>query len=164
MRARILRAILAATAALGLVAGLAPAGQAADEENHQPELARVRAATAAYHDVSVAEGAGYQILLDCFQSAEGGMGQHYVQTTHLDAVLDPLDPEAMVYEVRPDGLHLGAVEYIVPKPVSPNPPSLFGQTFLSNDALNLWVLHAWIWRPNPTGMFKNYNPSVRPCP
>jgi hypothetical protein len=166
MKAGVLRAVLAATTAFGLVAGFAVVGQAAQKDNHQPELARVRAATAAYHDVAAAEAAGYEKFLDCFQSAAGGMGQHYVQLNHLDAVVDALDPEAMVYEAREDGLHLVAVEYIVPKPAwhETNPPSLFGQTFHDNSTLNIWMLHAYIWRPNPIDMFADFNPSVRPCP
>ena len=41
---------------------------------------------------------------------------------------------------------------------------LYGRSFFSNTALHLWALHAWIWRPNPTGMFANYNPRVKLCP
>lgn len=105
-------------------------------------------------------------MLDCFDSPDGGMGQHFVNGDLLDADLDPLQPEALVYEVREDGFKFGALEYIVPKEgwTEEQPPVLFDRTFLSNDDLGLWVLHAWIWQPNPQGMFENYNPSIRMCP
>ncbi len=143
---------------------LAPAGVASAAG--QADLAAVRAATAQFHDVGNAPDAGYVPLLPCFESPEGGMGQHYVNVDALDTHLDPLQPEALVYEVRKSGLKFGAVEYIVPKAAwtEDQPPTLFGRTFLSNDALELWVLHAWIWQPNPLGMFENYNPNIGGCP
>jgi hypothetical protein len=132
----------------------------------QADLAAVRAATAQFHDVGNAPDAGYLPLLPCFESPEGGMGQHLVNVELLDANLDPLRPEALVYEVRKSGLKFGAVEYIVPKDAwtQEQPPSLLGETFRSNDELGLWVLHAWIWQPNPEGMFENYNPNIGVCP
>src|SRR5690349_14757510 len=114
MRGKALRLIVVAAAALGLVVSTALTGSGATKE--QPEMARVRDATAKYHDVSVAEAHGYGHLLNCFDSSAGGMGQHYVQTNHLDATVDALDPEAMVYQVRDNRLQLVAVEWIVPKP------------------------------------------------
>ena len=59
-----------------------------------------------------------------------------------------------------------AVEYIIPLSAwqSAAKPTLFGKDFTRIDSLGLWALHAWIWRPNPNGMFQNYNPSVRMCP
>jgi hypothetical protein len=132
----------------------------------QSDLAAVRAATAKFHDVDNAPDAGYGPLLPCFESPEGGMGQHFVDVQRLDADLDPLRPEALVYEVRKSGMKLGAVEYIVPKDAwtQSQPPVLFGETFRNNDELGLWVLHAWIWQPNPEGMFENYNPNIGVCP
>jgi hypothetical protein len=73
----------------------------------------------------------------------------------------------MVYEVRSgDRLKLGAVEYIVPVDAwsGEDPPELFGQSFLLNQELNVWVLHAWIFKSNPLGTFENYNPKVPMCP
>jgi len=133
------------------------------------ELAQVRRATAKAHDVGQAEAAGYESFLDCFDSAAGGMGQHYVDLGSLDSVVNPLHPEAMVYEVRPNGrLKLVAVEYIVPNASPPagqtSPPQLFGQPFHLNVSLNVWVLHAWIWQANPSGMFEDFNPNVGACP
>jgi hypothetical protein len=133
------------------------------------ELAAVRRATVAFHDVSTAEDAGYQEFLDCFDSPSGGMGQHYVDLSALNDTVDPLHPEAMVYEVRSDGrLKLVAVEYIVPNAPPPagqlSPPSLFGEQFHLNTTLNVWVLHVWIWQGNPTGVFEDWNPNIGVCP
>jgi hypothetical protein len=131
-------------------------------------LEGVRKATRQFHDVKKAEAAGYERFLDCFDlPGVGGMGQHYVQLNSLDANLDPLKPEAMVYEVKKNGrLRLGAVEYIVPVDAwnGTNPPKLFGRSFFLVRNLNVWALHAWIWKKNPLGTFESYNPRVRMCP
>jgi hypothetical protein len=131
------------------------------------ELRRVKWATDRFHRVEKAERAGYEEFLECFDSDEGGMGQHYVDVVALDGTVEARHPEAMVYEVKRNGrLRLVAVEYIVPSPfVDPaDPPSLFGQDFHLNAALDVWVLHAWIWKKNPAGMFADWNPRVGDCP
>jgi len=133
----------------------------------QANLATIRNATASFHDLDKAQAAGYHPLLACFDlPGVGGMGQHYVKLSLLDATVEPSQPEALVYEVDGNTLKLGAVEYIIPQSAwtSSQPPSLLGRSFICNDALGLWVLHAWIWKPNPDGIFANYNPSVKMCP
>jgi len=138
---------------------IAPATQAAG----QSSLADVRQATAKYHSVQAAELAGYQKFLPCFDSpGVGGMGQHYVNFGLLNGSVDANQPQAMVYEVDGNRLQLVAVEYIVPGNLAQ--PTLFGRPFFWNDKLKIWALHAWIWRPNPRGIFENYNPSVKMCP
>jgi hypothetical protein len=62
-------------------------------------------------------------------------------------------------------LKLGAVEYIVPAEAWDNagntePPKVLDQTFHLNEALGVYVLHAWLWRSNPAGMFEDWNPKV----
>jgi hypothetical protein len=131
------------------------------------ELQRVRRATTRFHSVKAAERAGYEEFLECFDSDEGGMGQHYVDLSALDGTVEATHPEAMVYEVKRNGrLGLVAVEYIVPSSfVDPaDPPALFGRAFHLNAALDVWVLHAWIWKWNPAGTFADWNPRVRACP
>lgn len=109
------------------------------------DLAEVRRATAHYRSVAVAEAAGYERFLDCFDSPDGGMGQHYVNLAALDDIVDPLHPEAMVYEVRFDearGEHLTlvAVEWVVPGAPTDEPPELFEQQFpLQPDSWDLGV-------------------------
>jgi hypothetical protein len=131
------------------------------------ELKQLKRATARFHSVKTAERSQYEEFLECFDSDEGGMGQHYVDVAALDGNVELTHPEAMVYEVKRNGrLRLVAVEYIVPAPfVDPaDPPSLFGQPFHLNSALDVWVLHVWIWKWNPAGLFSDWNPRVRACP
>jgi hypothetical protein len=106
----------------------------------------------------------------CFNKpGVGAMGFHYINVGLLDLELDPVQPEAMVYAPGPDGLlQLGAVEYIVPADLwdaagNTEPPSLLGRHFHLNSALGVYVLHAWIWKHNPAGMFEDWNPEVS-CP
>jgi hypothetical protein len=135
--------------------------------NAEPDgLSAVRQATAAFHDIGLAEAAGYHPLLTCFDQPGAGMGQHYANRQLFDGSVDPLHPEALVYQVRDNRLQLVAVEYIIPMPDwnGLQAPILFGQAFTPIPSLEIWALHAWIWRPNPSGMFANYNPDVPPCP
>lgn len=163
----LVRAVTAAVlAGATLVAALlmtSPASAARDVDGtaHR-DLAGVRAATAKFHDVSAAEAAGYVLLDVCFDDSTGGMGLHYLKG--IDATLDPHAPEALVYEVTSSGPKLVAVEYIVPTALSSTAPAVLGQTLHENPTLPLWVLHAWIWKPNPSGMFEDYNPTVASCP
>ena len=74
-----------------------------------------------------------------------------------------MDPELVMYEPQQDSsLALVAVEYIVPfdQWKSATPPTAFGETFHRNEALKLWVLHAWLWRDNPSGLHADWNPNV----
>jgi hypothetical protein len=147
---------------LAVLMALAPTGARAADP-----LAAVRQATVAYLNTDAAAAAGFTPLLACIDMpGVGGMGQHLADQLAFDSTVDPLHPEALVYEVRGDALRLVAVEYIVPQAAwsSADPPSLFGQPFHRNDALGIWALHAWIWRGNPTGMFEDFNPNVRLCP
>ncbi|HEU4895645.1 MAG TPA: hypothetical protein VFT85_07385 [Acidimicrobiia bacterium] len=136
------------------------------------EIAKANLATAGFQDVVVAEAAGYGNTMDalgCFENPEaGGMGLHYLKEDLMDDVVDISQPEALVYELDADGeiVDLVAHEYIVPVEAwtSDEAPSLFGLDFHQHPVLPLWVLHAWIWKDNPAGMFEDWNPKVRMCP
>lgn len=158
MRARAI--VAAGLAAVGLVA----AGNLTTAGADQSDLHDVRVATARFHSIERAEKSGYERFLECFGSDEGGMGQHYVDFASVDEVLEPTHPEAMVYEVRGDTLKLVGVEYIVPMVQGSTAPTLFGERFEPNEGLGVWTLHAWVWRDNPTGTFKHWNPDVGACP
>ena len=129
-------------------------------------------ATAGYQDVATAEAAGYASSLDtlgCFTDPErGGMGLHYIDQSLMDDQVDITEPEALVYELDANGDITGLVahEYIVPIDAwtEPTPPQLFGMDFHQHPTLPLWVLHAWLWKDNPTGIFEDWNPAVRQCP
>ena len=158
-------------ASLVLVLALMPAAAQA-----QDELAALRAATARFHRVEVAEDEGYGQFLGCIsEPGEGAMGIHFVNGALAgDAALDPLRPEALVYEPDETGkLKLVALEFIVFQAAwdagNSAPPSLFGQPFHLVPSPNrygvpsFYELHAWVWRDNPAGMFEDWNPEVT-CP
>jgi hypothetical protein len=136
------------------------------------QRAAAQLATAAFQDVATAESAGYASSLDtlgCFENAEqGGMGVHYINQALMDTTVDITKPEALVYELDARGAITGLVahEYIVPVDAwtAADPPSLFGVSFHRHPTLPLWVLHAWLWKDNPTTVFEDWNPAVRLCP
>jgi len=140
-------------------------------------LAQVRTATRPFNDVQAAIAAGYvkfpDLSGDCVaQPGQGGMGIHYLNSALLDAELDPLRPELLVYRKPSTGDHeLAALEYVVPAPVwdavHPQPPVLFGHPFHLLRTPNrygttapLYTLHVWLWEPNRNGLFNDWNPAV----
>lgn len=171
MRTLQLRRVGRFAAAAALATGLATVsgvGTASAAPSVQAQLAQVRAATAAFHSIPTAENqGGYVKFLDCFDDATfGGMGQHWLLASALGKPLDVRSPAALVYEPEADGSYqLVAVEYVVPDPdKTMAAPQLLGKTFTYLDSLGVWKLHAWIWRPNPSGMFEDYNPAANMCP
>jgi hypothetical protein len=148
---------------------LATAAFAAD----QSQLTSVRLATTQFRTTEAAQAAGYDLIpgLDhCFDNpGVGAMGYHYIDAASLDLELDPAHPEALVYAPQDNGrLKLAAVEYIVPAEPwdaagNTTPPSVLGQHLHLNEALGVYVLHAWIWQGNPNGVFEDWNPNVS-CP
>jgi len=136
-------------------------------------LAQVQSAVARNASLARAQAGGW-VLVDgldhCFNNpGTGGMGFHYINTALLDLTLDPLAPEAMVYQIDADGhLRLGAVEWIVPAEPwdAEHPdrmPEVLGRMLHLNEALGVYVMHAWIFNPNPAGVFEDWNPNVT-CP
>lgn len=156
----------------GLIAALALILVAAVQSSTQSDLAKIREATAQFHRTDAAKAAGYDLVagLDyCFNNpGVGGMGFHYINTAILDTTVELLHPEAMVYTPSPNGLQLGAVEYIVPAAAwdaagNTELPMLMGHHFHLNEKLGVYVLHAWIWKNNRAGIFEDWNPKVS-CP
>src|SRR4029453_6604294 len=160
-----LAGLVLAVAAIALSAVVAQAG----DKHHPSAFEALRAASAKYHDISVAQGAGYSLLRDaqniaCIDNQPvGGMGVHWVSGGVGDTQLDPLNPEALVYApMRDRTLRLAALEYIVFADAwnaeHSSPPSLFGQEFFLTPAPNrfgipaFYALHVWIWKRNPAGV------------
>lgn len=175
MRKKLLLGGLVAVLPVLAIAGFAAAG------GGQSSLADLRDATAAYHDIGAARHAGYTVELEqtaafgggtCIANGTAGaMGIHLLSPDRVDGTLDPADPEALLYERRNDGtLKLTGVEYIV---AGGPQPELYGQKFsdtnlgrFGNPSANVWTLHAWVWKPNPSeplGIFSPWNPRVS-CP
>lgn len=95
-----------------------------------PELADVRRATAGFHDLSRAIAAGYTTQFEpCVANpGVGAMGIHARNEPLMgDQIIDPLRPELLLYDPRPNGeLQLAGVEYfkvvLVRDPSSTDPP------------------------------------------
>jgi hypothetical protein len=128
----------------------------------QRDLEAVRQVTASYTDFARAQAAGYsERLTECMSDASGGMGFHYGKVALIDGSARLLEPEILMYEPQRDGsLQLVGLEYVVPLSASATPPSLFGLSFHRNEAFQLWVLHVWLFKDNPSGTFSDWNPNV----
>ena len=130
------------------------------------QIAALRRATALFQRIDVAMAAGWSDeITGCLESTTGGMGYHYVNfDLLLDDQVDPLRPEAMIYEPQKNGrLRLVAVEYVIPEaflPRTAEPPVVLGQHMHFDEANGVWALHVWLWRHNPDGMFADWNPQV----
>ena len=168
MRRLILGLVVVAAVSVTVLAGAVGAAGRSDE------LAAVRAATARFHDFAAAEAAEYGLFYVCTdETGLGAMGQHYVNGGLVgDAILDPAAPEAIMYEPLPGGgQRLVGVEWVVFKSAwedagHSDAPSLFGRSLRLVAEPNrygipsFYQLHAWIWKPNPTGTYQDWNPSV----
>jgi hypothetical protein len=148
----------------------------------QDELARVRRVTARFHDLDAALEAGYElgwvngsgnrIITGCVaHPTAGAMGYHYFNKELMDDLaVDVLKPEVLVYASGPNGQRkLVAVEWVARGPNSnppgvSEPPSVLGmQMHILVPAVGFYLMHAWVWKPNPAGMFADFNPEVT-CP
>lgn len=152
----------------------------------QDELAEVRRATAHFHRVEAAidagyelgyvNGAGVRIITSCVaHPTAGAMGYHYFNKELMDDhAVDALKPEVLVYESGPNGKRkLVAVEWVVlgpdsnpPGPSVPPIPTVLGMAMhilVPPPGPAFYLMHAWIWKPNPAGMFADFNPNVI-CP
>jgi hypothetical protein len=177
--------VLIPTVAFGRpdAAGHAMAGHAmaADDAALQDELAQVRRVTARFHRVEAAIEAGYElgwvngsgvrILTGCVSHpTAGAMGYHYFNAELMaDNAVDALEPEALVYAPAADGgLKLVAVEWVVRGPDSnppgvSEPPSVLGMEMhilVPPPGPAFYLMHAWVWAHNPSGMFADWNPEV----
>jgi hypothetical protein len=131
------------------------------------DLATLRRVTAKFHRFEAARAAQWSAqITPCMTDpgGAGGMGFHYGNLGLIDGTARVEEPELLLYEPEQNGrLRLVAVEYIIPYTAHSReaaPPVLFGQQFKQNDVFQLWGLHAWVWRENPSGMFADWNPRV----
>lgn len=143
-------------------------GNGGSSASENQDLATLRASTARFHRFEVARDAGYTYLFmnmcmaDQSPNKLGAMGLHYVNTDSLDDHVNVASPEAIMYEPEANGqLRLVGVEYVIPAAAwtSTTPPQLFGKSFKLN-AFNLWALHVWVWKDNPSGLYADWNPNV----
>lgn len=161
-----------------VLAGIAYAATGVTNPAVLRQLAQVRRATAKYHDVDAALADGFVPTPHCVASPDGGMGIHYINPPRLmDAEVNILEPEILLYVQSGKGLKLIGVEYWfsigppdtpVPDPAPPS-PVIFGRTLDGPMEQHEpgqpphYDLHAWIWQANPSGVFAPFNPNVN-CP
>ena len=138
-------------------------GQTASDAEMDDQLEALRRATARYVIFDEAQADGYSTqLTECFSDPQdGGMGFHYGNGALIDGQVEVTAPEVLLYERELSGeMRLVGVEYIVPFELSDEPPVLFDQVFVPNEAFGLWTLHVWAHKSNPSGMFAPWNPNV----
>jgi hypothetical protein len=135
-------------------------------------LAVIREATAHYHRVDAALADGYVQGSPCEAIPGGGIGTHYRKLALFDAVVDPSQPELLVYEPQKNGdLQLVAVAFVVRAAqwdvANSSPPMLGDQVFedkrvpdWSSPPFPNYELHVWVWKHNPNGMYATTNPTV----
>jgi hypothetical protein len=136
---------------------------AAPAEN--PDITALRTKFQPLQDFAQASPAGYtEAITSCwFHKDNGGQGVHYARTSLIDSMVVMMDPEIVMYEPQQGGgQQLVGIEYIVPfdQWKATTPPTVLGEQLHRNEALSLWVLHAWLYRDNPSGMFADWNPNV----
>ena len=94
------------------------------------DVAKLRAATDAFHDLAKAQAAGYPTTTpNCVaDSTMGGMGYHIIDRKSIDDKQEIEHPEMLIYATDGEGKpELVAVEYIVPYRVHPateKPPQI----------------------------------------
>lgn len=129
-------------------------------------ITAAKRATAKYHDFQTALNEGFVQLSPCVEvPGLGAMGYHYGNFSRImNPNVEATEPEVLLYLPDEDGeMRLVGVEYVVPAPLVPTVPTLFGQAFHFSPERNSYELHAWIWRKNPSGTFAPFNPKLR-CP
>ena len=145
---------------------ISAAAQSRASAEEQRDLATLRQVTAPFHNFDKAMAAGWSAqITPCMTDpgGAGGMGFHFGNTKLIDGAVQVDSPELLLYEPGSNGQQrLVAVEYIVPIPEwkSAQPPRLFGRDFHVIDAFQVWALHVWAWKDNPSGMFMDWNPDV----
>jgi hypothetical protein len=138
------------------------------------EWAKVRQTLEKYQDVIVALRDGYRSAVLCVQDEHrAGMGIHFGNARITGPIPDPMRPTILLYEPVGGKLQLIGAEWFIPLATGVKErPSLFGQPFdgpmeghppTQPPDLHHYDLHVWLFKPNPAGMFKSFNPNVK-CP
>jgi hypothetical protein len=145
-------------------------------------LAEVRKVTAKYHRLEVAESDGYALDPHCVEvPGLGGMGHHAANFGLVDDIVDPSNPEVLLYEPGKNGQYkLVAVEFLVvaaPWDAQNDGPPMLGSVEFADHREIIMVdgnpvnakggppfphyqLHTWVWKNNPSGMYFPFNPTV----
>ena len=122
----------------------------------EDQLEIARKAVCKFRRVEAALAAGYHDTgLPCIP----GQGYHFIKDS-LVGTTNIREPSVLMYTLSGE---LNSPEWVAPIDSFPVPPSIFGQTMHADDDLGLWILHVWVWKPNPNGVFEDVNPTVT-CP
>jgi hypothetical protein len=171
------RVLFAGMAALSLLAVVGAArtglvGTKRAEGQGAALVDAVRGATDRYKNIDAAKAAGYGLFHGCVSGPqEGSMGVHFVNGDLVgDGALDPMRPEALIYEMRDGRMELVGVEYVVIAEAwhakNEGPPVLMGQLLHYSGSPNrygipaFYELHVWAWKANPSGTFADWHPNV----
>jgi hypothetical protein len=172
--------------ALAAVAAATAAGAFADTgHDHDPTHSQVRrdsplvqevyAANERFKNINFALGEGWVQATPCVSGPDfWAMGVHFVHQDRIaQALLDPKQPEALIYEPLEDGsFRLVGVEFIILANLwqtnNPNagPPALEGNLLNFVNAPNryglpaFYELHVWAFQDNPNGSFADWNSHV----
>jgi hypothetical protein len=174
--AKPVRAALVAAVALGCMGAAKPAS----EDPYKAQIDTLRKSLEKYQDYQAAVRDLYLSTVGCvhysgetipgyMHYARGAMGVHFVNAT-IQGGPDPMKPNVLIYEPVGKSLRLVAVEWLVPlTPDLKQRPMLFGHPFMGPmegheplipRAYLHYDLHAWLFKPNPLGMFAATNPNV----
>ena len=134
-------------------------------------LKTVHNVTARFQSLQQAKKAGYVPFYRCAeQPGVGTMGQHYVNFDLVgDPRIDPLKPEALVYEPQANGKYkLVALEWVRVGPETNPAPRVLGRSMLHVGSGNRYGIepdgfyerHYWLYKANPDGAFADWNPTV----
>jgi hypothetical protein len=136
------------------------------------EWAKVRQVLEKYQDMIQALRDGYRSAVLCVQDEAGaGMGIHFGNSRLMGPVPDPMRPSILLYAPVGDKLELVGAEWFIPLATGiKERPSLFGQPFdgpmeghppVQPPELHHYDLHVWLFKTNPAGMFKPFNPDLK---
>lgn len=142
-----------------------------DEVFSKDFIRNLQERTHKFRKVENALAAGYiEFSPECFAEEEDGelhsVGVFYDYPPAIDDVLDPNQPESLLYAPNPDGsLDLTGVEFWIPFDLwtSSEAPTIEGVPLNYEEDMGVWGLHVWIWRENPEGITAESNPNVS-CP
>ena len=149
----------------------------------EDELAQVRRVTARFHDLEAAVAAGYElgwvngsgvrIITGCVaHPTAGAMGYHYFNDELMDDLaVDVLEPEVpglraggeREARARRRGVGRPRPELQPARSVRAAEPCSGCTMHILVPAVGFYIMHAWVWKHNPAGMFEDWNPEVT-CP